>query len=228
MRTRAFILAVLAALSLPTLAAAAEVTGFQLQADGVFVSPFGRMASFEGSKMSDLFGSGGGFSVTASMGLTRHFFAALRVESFNNGEKGQPFAFTDLPLVGGAPPPGSGPYTMVRRLDAVPLVGLVQYRHIMKSHLGWFLEAGGGVISFDETLALRGASGELLEIPGYQRDPAYALGAGLSVPVGMNLDVVAGGRFYGSVASDGALFTQGSDAHYVSASLGLRYPRVTH
>ena len=48
---------------------------------------------------------------------------------------------------------------------------LLQYRRVTKARVGYYIEAGAGIVSFTERLRLRSSAGELLNIAGYSASP---------------------------------------------------------
>lgn len=228
MRTRLFVLVMLAAVAVPPPAGAADRAGFQLQVDGVLTSPAGSLPSANGADLSSRFGSAGGYTVTTSIGITRRFVGALRVGTFRGGDQRGTIQFSDLRPADAALLPGSGPYDVYRKLKGIPVHAVLQYRRVTRSRLGYYLEAGAGVISFTERMLLHSSAGDLLNIAGYQREPSYTLGGGLSFPVPGNFELVAGGHYDGSRTADGAVWAKDDNPGFVSGTLGLRYPRVTH
>jgi hypothetical protein len=228
LRTRLFVLVMLAVLAVPPLAGAARRTGFQLQMDGVLTAPTGNLPSAPGTDLSKLFGSSTGYAVTASMGISGRLVGALRVGSFRGRDKRGTTQFSDLRPADAGLLPGSGPYDLDRKLNQLPVHVLLQYRRATKSRLGYYVEAGAGVISFTERMLLHSSAGDLLNIAGYQREPSYTLGGGLSFPVPGNFDLVGGVHYDGTVTGDGAVWAAKDNPRFVSGTLGLRYPRVTH
>jgi opacity protein-like surface antigen len=228
LRSIAAVLAILATLALAAPSPAADRTGFQLEGAGVFASSHGSLPSSNGAPLTDLFGSSAGFSVTASMGVTRRVFGAVRVESYRGSRTGSDYGFSDLAGSGTSALPGSGPYRVERRLSTVLVTGLLQYRRPLLSHGSWHVEAGGGVASFKEKMWLSGSRGTLFDIPGYQREPAWAAGGGVAFAVPANTALTVGVRWFGSLTGDGAIFASGDKPSFFATSVGLRYPRVTH
>jgi hypothetical protein len=110
----------------------------------------------------------------------------------------------------------------------VTVQAMLQYRRSLGTALGYFLELGGGVNSFTGRIHLRAASRELLNIAGYQREPAYSLGGGLALRLPHNLDLVGGARYCGTRTGNGAVWASGDDPAFFLWSVGLRTPRVTH
>jgi hypothetical protein len=229
LRTRLFILVMLAVVAMPSLTLAAGPTGLQLQLDGVLTSPMGNIPSAQGSALSSLFGSSGGFAVTTSLGITGRLFGALRVGSVRGRDKSSTSRFSDLRPADAALLPGSGPYDLLRKLDGIPVQVLLQYRRVVsKARIGYSLEAGAGIVSFSERMVLRSSAGPLINIAGYQREPSYTIGAGLAFPVRGNFDLVAGAHYDGTRTGDGAVWAKGDNPGFVTGAVGLRYPRVTH
>ena len=229
MRTRLFVLVMLAAVAVPSLTLAAGPTGIQLQVDGMLTSPAGTLPSAQGADLSSLFGSGGGFAVTTSFGITARFFGALRVGSFWGSDQRSTYQFSDLRPADAALLPGSGPFDLDRKLDGIPIHALLQYRRVVsKARIGYYLEAGAGIVSFSERMVLWSSATKLLDIAGYQREPSYTLGGGLALPVRGNFDLVAGAHYDGTHTGDGAVWAKGDNPGFMTGTVGLRYPSVTH
>lgn len=218
----------LAAVAVPSLTGAAGPTGFQLQVDGVLTSPTGNLPSAHGTRLSSIIESGGGFAVTTSIGVTGRLFGALRVGSVRGRDKSSSSQFSELRPAGAALLPGSGPYDLVRKLDGIPVHALLQYRRVTKARVGYYIEAGAGIVSFTERLRLRSSAGELLNIAGYQREPSYTLGGGLALPVPGNFDLVVGAHYDGTHTGDGAVWAKQDNPGFMTGAVGLRYPSVTH
>ena len=230
MRTRFAALALIASLAATVAQAAAARTGFQLQVDGALANPTGALGSADGNNISNLLGRGGGFALTGSVGLRRHWFAALRTGWFRCSDKETALQFTDTrPLPGQTRAWGTGPFEQKRGLEAVPVLALLQLRMGGAGRRpGFWFEAGGGMLSTNEKMKLLDTYGEMLEITGYQRDPAWTLGGGLSGPIPGNCELVGGVHWDGAFAGDGANWQSGDKPRFVNATVGVRYPRVTH
>ena len=228
---RAIALVVLAlAVTLPVAAPAdTRPPGFQLQADGLMFGPLGDVPSQNHVTLSSLFGKGGGFAITGTLGLKPHWLIGLRVASYKSTKEGD-YSFDEIV----APPgqtyaAGSGPYTVRRELELLPVHLLLQYRHAIGPVLEWQAEGGAGVISTIDhmTLISRAGSGNLSSIPGYQRDPSWTVGTGIAIKLPQNLDMVGSARYCGTLSSDGAVWLKNDDPSFTNWSLGLRYPHDT-
>jgi len=232
LRTFLFALALLAAAAAMPVSASADshTLGFQLQADGVLSTPMGQLASLGNTDLSDLYGSGNGFAITATMGMTRHWFVGLRVASFR-GTKNSPVSFTDLPAQPGqALAPGAGPFTQEHFLRLLPIHALLQYRHGLGKSVEFIADAGAGLMSSSDVMSLMSEQGhgQLASIPGYQHDPSWTAGLALGVHATKDWDVIAGGRYTSIVAGDGAVWASGDAPGFANWTLGVRYPHDTH
>jgi hypothetical protein len=213
-------------------AASADVhtPGFQLQADGVMFGPMGKVASQRDVAMSSLFADGGGFAVTATLGLSRRWLLGVRVASYAS-TKDVSYTFDEMIVpVGQAGAAGSGPFPAERELRLLPVHAIVQYRRALVSRAELVADGGVGVLSTVEHMSLfstRG-SGTLSSIAAYQKDASWTLGLGLACPVPGNLDVVGSARYCGTLTTDGAVWLKNDDPGFANWTLGLRYPHNTH
>ncbi len=230
MRLRVLFLLALA-VAVPAAAMADTSTpGFQLQADGLLFGPLGELPSQHSARMSDMFANGGGFAITATVGLTRRWAAGLRVASYRSTKDGQ-FEFLDFATPAGLSlPAGAGPYTIERELELLPIHALLQYRRPLAARLEWQAEGGAGLISTIDHMSLvsRDGSGTLASISGYQKDASWTVGTALALQAPGNLDVVASARYIGTFSGDGAVWMQSDDPSFTNWTLGLRYPHNTH
>ncbi|MFN8589458.1 MAG: hypothetical protein U0704_16825 [Candidatus Eisenbacteria bacterium] len=222
MRSFRFVSLFVALVAFPACAAAADRNGAQVEVAGQFGVPSGSYASADGAPLSDYFSSGPGFAVTGTLGLTRRFHLGVRYGVIR-GSKDATASFADLAPEGSGLP-GTGPFDVRRRLTTSEFGGLLQYRRTFKAGSQWYLEAGGGVLTFVEHVRVQQGGGELLDISGYQQDPMWTAGAGLSFRLRKNVDLTCGGRWLQAVSSDGDIWTSGDDPGFFEASLGLRYP----
>lgn len=232
MRPLLFLLAVLIAVSgSPTSARADSRTpGFQVQADGLVFGPIGELVSQRGARMTDLFAAGGGFGLTATIGVSPRWVLGLATGSSSSAKEGA-FSFGDVPIEPGRVVAlGSGPYTIRRELRLVPVLAVVQYRHRLAGLVEWSADGGLGILSTTDNMQLRSRTGNgtLVNISGYQRDPAWALGASLAYRVPGNTDVVGSARYLGTLVGDGAVWLKNDDPGFTHWALGLRYPHNTH
>ncbi len=209
-------------MALPALAFAADRNGAQLEFTGLFGVPSGSYASADGASLSDYFAAGPGFGVTGSLGVTRRFHFGVRYGVFR-GSKDSEATFTDL-APAGASLPGSGPFEAHRTLTTSEFSGVLQYRRAIRPSVQWYGEAGFGLLTFVEHVRLSENGTGLLALAGYQQDPMWTVGAGVSTRVRKNLDLVAGARWLQAMSSDGDVFASGDDPRFLEATLGLRYP----
>jgi hypothetical protein len=219
----------LAGLSTAAMAETHTTPGFQIQVDGLAFGPVGTLTSQAKAPMTDLFGSGGGFALTATLGITPHWCVGVRAASYRSTKSGQ-FAFDDLGIpVGSAHPAGAGPFDIERELKLLPVQAIVQYRRDLSARVNWSADAGVGVMSSIDHMTLASStSGELVSISGYQKDPAWTLGASLGYRIPGNFDLVGSARFSGLLTSDGAIWMTDDDPGFTNWTLGLRYPHDTH
>ncbi len=230
MRSILIRLIALAAIVIPTAASADTHTpGFQVQADGLFSTPMGKLPSAGHAQLADLFGNGSGFALAATLGLTPHWCVGVRAASYRSTKTGTT-EFTDVGTpVGLTQAAGTGPFDLDRELKLVPVLAIVQYRHAVGALAEWSLEGGGGVLSSTDHLTLHSRStGQLASIAGYQKDPSWTVGASLAWKVPGNLDLVGSGRYCGTIAGDGANWAKSDDPSFANWTIGLRYPRNTH
>ncbi len=231
MRRSLIILLAVLAVALPaSVTAASRTPGFQVQADGLLFGPLGALPSQHDVKLSSLYGNGGGFSFTATLGLTPHWVAGVRVATFHSSKSGS-WTFDDMVTpIGQSLAPGSGPYGIDRELTLLPIHALLQHRHALGARAEWLGECGAGVLSTTGHLTLDSSqgSGTLSSIAGYQKDFSWTVGTSLAWPVRGNLDLVASARYIGAVSGDGAVWVQSDDPSFTNWSLGLRYPHDTH
>jgi len=222
MRWRSAVFVACWALLLPATAAAATMrtAGFQFQADGLTQSPSGHVAAAGDASLADRLGGGGGFALTASLGVRPHLALAARVAYFGSDHDGS-LTFNDIVA-------GVGPFHEERRLRATVVHGLLQYRQAVGAQFEYVLEAGGGVVSARERLVLTSATGEKASAVGVQQDPSWLAGAALAWLAGWNADLVAGARWIGTSTRDGAVWSSGDSPSFLTWSLGVRYPHNTH
>jgi len=191
---------------------------FQLQADGVFQSISGTAQAANDQALQDRLDPGGGFALTASVGVRRHVALAARVQYLSNTGAG-PFTFRDIAQV--------GPFHEDRRLRTTNVHGLLQYRH-GAGRFQWQVEAGAGVQSARYRLVLTSATGEKASAVGVQLDPSYTGGLQLAWLAGWDSDLVVAGRWIGVASGDGAVWSKGDSPRFLTWSLGVRYPHGTH
>jgi hypothetical protein len=212
------------------LAADSRVPGFQVQADGLFYEPVGKVASQSNANLVAIFGRGGGAAVTATIGFSRHWSTGIRVADFSSKSTGG-FAFTDLASPPGqAYPAGAGPFGIERELRVLPVDVLLEYRRTLGGRVEWSFDGGAGIQSTIGHLRLlsRDGRGELSSIAGYQKDPSWTLATSLAFAAPGNLDLVASGRLYGVLSGDGAVWVKSDDPAFSNVTLGIRYPHDTH
>lgn len=214
---------ILAMTALPVIASAADRNGMQFEVAGVFGLPSGSFSSAGGAALADYFAAGPGFDLTATLGVTRHFNAGARYGAFRGSKDGS-VTLGDLTLPGGSAPPGSGPFATKRTLTVSEFSGVLQYRKPFRPGMNGFAEAGAGILTFVEHVKLSEGGTDLLSIGGYQQDPMWSAGAGLSFRIRKNFDVVAAGRWCQALTSNGDLWAKGDDPVFAKATLGLRYP----
>lgn len=208
----------------------AHTPGFQIQADGLLFGPMGDVVSQRSVRMTDLFNQGGGFGITATIGVRQHWLLGLTGGTSASTKEGT-YSFTDLPVEPGRTATlGGGPYTIRRKLMLLPVLAVVQYRHNLMGPLEWDADGGFGIVSTTENMQLRSRTGNgtLVNISGYQRDPAWALGTSLAWRVPGNFDVVGSARYLGTLAGNGAIWVKNDDPGFANWALGLRYPHDTH
>jgi opacity protein-like surface antigen len=230
LRALVFALLVLAAV-LPAVSSADNRTpGFQVQADGLMFGPLGNVASQHDVAMSSLFGNGGGYAITATIGLNRRWAFGMRAASYRSS-KDTPYAFDEMTVPAGQTlASGSGPYTAQRELRLLPIHAILQYRRALWSHEEILFDGGLGVLSTTDHMSLfssRG-NGTLSSIAAHQKDPSWTLGLGLAWQVPANLDLVASARYCGTLSGDGAVWLKNDDPSFHNFALGLRYPHDTH
>jgi opacity protein-like surface antigen len=229
---RSLVIALLVlAVTLPVAALADSHTpGFQLQADGLLFGPTGKLSPKNNHvPLSDVYGNGGGFALTGTVGLTRHWVVGIRVASYR-GTKDQRYYFNDLyPTADLSVPAGSGPYTQEHELRLLPVHALLQYRQSITPSVEGQVEGGFGVLSTIDHVSLVSTQGHgtLSSISGYQRDPSWSLGLGLGVKIPGNMDVVGSARYCSTFSSDGAAWLKDDDPSFTNWTLGLRYPHDT-
>lgn len=228
---RAIAVAVLSLAVTFSVAAAADTRtpGFQLQADGLMFGPLGNVPSQHDVALSSLFGNGGGFAVTGTLGLKPHWIVGLRVASFESSKDGSYVFYEMVVPPGQTIAPGSGPYLVNRKLSLLPVHVLLQYRRAITPAVEWQAEGGVGVVSSIDRMTLTSIDGhgELSSIPGYQRDPSWTVGAGIALKLPQNLDLVGSARYVATLSSDGAVWFKSDDPSFTNWTLGLRYPHDT-
>lgn len=203
----------------PAAAGSMRTAGFQVQADGLFQSPSGTLSAANAAALSDRLGSGGGFALTASLGVRPHLALGARVSYFGGDGEG-PFTFSDIAT--------AGPFNESRRFRGTTVHGVLQYRQAIGARLEWSLEAGAGVLSVRERLVLTSASGEKASAVGVQQDPSFMGGLSLAWLAGWNSDLVMSGRWIGTSPGDGAVWSSADSPRFTTWSLGVRYPHDTH
>lgn len=230
MRSILIRLIALALVALPTVAAADTHTpGFQVQADGLYSTPLGKLPSGGHATLSNLFGNGSGFALTATLGLTQHWCAGVRVATYRSTKSGTTeFIDVGTPL-GLDRAAGTGPFELDRELKLVPVQAILQYRRAVGARAEWSADAGLGIVSSTDHLTLRSAStGQLASIAGYQKDPAWTIATSGAWRVPGNLDLIGTVRYCATIAGDGANWASQDDPSFTNWSLGLRYPHDTH
>lgn len=213
----------LAMAMLPAVASAADRNGIQLQVAGLFGSPSGTYASAGDAPLSEFFAAGPGFGVTGTLGVTRMFHAGVRYGVVRSAKESS-YTFDDLTLPGGATPPGSGPFGARRTLTVSEFAGILEYRRPLRQGAHLFLEAGGGLLTFSERVKVTEGGTDILTIGGYQQEPMWTMGAGASIRVAKNFDLVMSGRWNQAMTGDGDIWSSGDDPAFAVASIGLRYP----
>lgn len=228
-RTRTLVGAVwlLALLLAPRVARAAGSSFFQLEVDMVGAQPTGSFTS--GARASDLFDLGPGFSLTASLGVGKRVFVALRSGLTKNegdelvtaalGTQPTPYRSTRAEAV-------IFEARIHRKLTSIPTHLLAQYRYPVGSRLAFQGEGGVGVTSHTEDVEIRTTfDNPVIELSGRQTSFSYRLGAGASYGITRDLELVLGGAFEQARTSDGDLWRKGDNPQVLAASLGVRYPR---
>ena len=205
--------------ALPAAAGSMRTAGLQVQADGLFQSPSGTLSAANAASLSDRIGSGGGFALTASLGVRPHLALGARVSYFGGDGEG-PLTFSDIATV--------GPFNEARRFRGTAVHGVLQYRQAIGGKLEWSLEAGAGLLSVRERLVLTSATGEKASAVGVQQDPSFMGGLSLAWLAGWNSDLVMSGRWIGTSPGDGAVWSSSDSPSFTTWSLGVRYPHDTH
>lgn len=206
--------------AIPASAASMRTAGFQLQGDGLIHSPSGNVKAAGGESLADRLGGGGGFALTATIGVRNHLALGPRVAYFGSEHEGSK-SFTDIVA-------GVGPFAESRRYRGTAVHGVLQYRQAVGAKIEWSIEAGAGVLSSRERLVLTSASGEKASAVGVQRDLSFIGGASVAVLAGWNSDLVLGGRWIGTSTDDGAVWSSGDSPSFLTWTLGVRYPHDTH
>ena len=223
--------AALLALTLAALApqpARAAVGVFQLEAAFAGAMPTGSYA--DGTQASDQFETGPGFMVTGSLGLTRTLFLAARSGYHRNTDE-EHVIVDDGTVAGTRLGPNRSEAVIFeafveRKLATVPTHVLLQYRRPF-GRLSLYGEGGIGLAAhtLDLTITLPGPGGLVIEDHGRQTSFSWTLGAGFAVGLGRHLDVVTGFDYQHAQTSSGELWSDGDDPTFLTATIGLRYPR---
>jgi hypothetical protein len=219
---RRVVVVVLACVLVPFSALAATPPGFQLQGDVLAFSPVG---SIDGTDLGDRFGSGAGFSITGSVGLTRRIVVAARVAHFRS-RRNDTAQFADGGGVGITPQPQpSGPYDVRRTLIGTPVHGLLQWRQPLGSGVVLMGEAGAGITTFIERDRVSSGGVARFTISGYQQNFSATGGVGLGVALGPRFELAGHVNLIQVLTDSGDIWSEGDNPKFVTATLGVRYPR---
>ena len=206
-------------------ASAAPRPRLQIQVDGDFFVPSGSYGGLSsGGALSDAFAAGPGASLSVSMGLTHSLYFVGRLSALRSRKTGT-FSFEDVPggSTGGTPQ-GAGPFESHRRLTTLPLTALLQYRHAMARDVDLYIEAGAGTTRFNDKVTLNNASGEVLNLTGYQTAPSYTVGLGGMWAFGRRLGMVVGARFDRAIVDDGDIWRKKDTPRLLTGVVGLTFP----